>query len=94
MYGCAEAKPRLFAARRTALRLYGLVKPEMREYLHTVCQFTDDCPVSDARFRSTFGDLSTPLADALATTLDWYAQKDIASDVDAETATRSGTIGR
>ena len=39
----------------------------MREYLHTLYQFTDDWTVSDARFRATFGDLSTPLADALAT---------------------------
>ena len=35
--------------------------------------FTDDWTVSDARFRATFGDLSTPLPDALGTTLDWYA---------------------
>jgi hypothetical protein len=45
----------------------------MREYLHTLYQFTDDWCVSDARFRSTFGDVSTPLDDALATTVEWYA---------------------
>ena len=72
VYGLAGTKPKLFAAGKTALRLYGLVKPEMREYLHTLYQFTGDWQVSDARFRSTFGDLSTPLDDALATTLDWY----------------------
>ena len=67
VYALANAKPRMFAARRTALRLYGVVKPAMREYLHTLYQFTDDWLVSDARFRSTFGDLSTPLADASRT---------------------------
>ena len=73
VYGLARSKPKLFAAGRTSLWLYGLVKPEMREYLHTLYQFTDDWTVSDVRFRATFGDLSTPLPDALGTTLDWYA---------------------
>ena len=67
-------KPRCFAAGRTTLRLFGLVKPAMREYLHTLYQFTDDWVVSDARFRATFGDRSTPLDDALAATLEWYRQ--------------------
>ena len=57
MCGLARSKPKLFAAGRTSLWLYGLVKPEMREYLHTLYQFTDDWTVSDARFRATFGDL-------------------------------------
>jgi hypothetical protein len=71
----AGTKPRSFAAGRTSLRLYGLLKPEMREYLHTLYQFTDDWLVFDARFRDTFGDLSTPLPDALGATLDWYEQR-------------------
>ena len=76
VYGLAGTKPKLFAAGRPSLRLYGLIKPEMREYLHTLYQFTDDWTVSDARFRATFGDLSTPLPDALAMTLDWYAGRE------------------
>jgi nucleoside-diphosphate-sugar epimerase len=68
----AGTKPKLFAAGRTSLRLYGLVKPAMREYLHTLYQFTDDWPVSDERFRTAFGDLSTPLPEALTTTLEWF----------------------
>ena len=72
VYNLADEKTRLFAAGAVSLRLYGLVKPAMREYLHTLYQFTDDWCVSDAQFRTTFGDLSTPLADALATTLAWY----------------------
>jgi nucleoside-diphosphate-sugar epimerase len=75
VYALADAKPRMFAAGRTSLRLYGLVKPAMREYLHTLYQFTDDWNVSDARFRNTFGDLSTPLDDALAATLEWYVKR-------------------
>ena len=72
IYRAAGHRPKLFAAGRTSLRAYGLLKPEMREYLHTLYQFTDDWVVSDAHFRETFGDLSTPLPEALAATLDWY----------------------
>ena len=77
----ADHRPRLragrpsapsFAAGRTTLRLLGLVKPAMREYLHTLYQFTDRWVVDDTKFRDTFGDHATPLDDALATTLQWY----------------------
>ena len=44
----------------------------MREYLHTLYQFTDRWVVDDTKFRTTFGDHATPLDDALAATLEWY----------------------
>ena len=73
VYELAGQRPRLFAAGATTLRLFGLVKPAMREYLHTLYQFTDRWVVDDRRFRTAYGDLTTPLDDALATTLEWYA---------------------
>lgn len=36
IYHTAGKKPRLYAAGRTTLSVYGLVKPSMREYLHTL----------------------------------------------------------
>ena len=69
IYRLAGHRPRVFAAGRTTLRLLGLVKPAMREYLHTLYQFTDRWVVDDSKFRATFGDQATPLDDALATTL-------------------------
>ena len=54
----------------------------MREYLHTLYQFTDRWVVDDSRFRTAYGDLTTPLDDALATTLEWYAA---ARDTEKET---------
>ena len=42
----------------------------MREYLHTLYQFTDPWVVDDGKFRAAFGDHATPLDEALATTLD------------------------
>ena len=41
----------------------------MREYLHTLYQFTDRWVVDDTKFRTAFGDQATPLDDALAATL-------------------------
>jgi len=73
VYGLAGHRPKSFAAGRASLRLYGLVNPAMKEYLHTLHQFTDDWVVDDGRFRTRFGDLATPMADALHATFDWFA---------------------
>lgn len=69
VYGMAGTKPRMLAAGATTLRVIGLVKPGMREYLHTLYQFTDRWVVDDNKFRTAFGDHATPLDDALAITL-------------------------
>ena len=73
VYELAGRRTRLFAAGATTLRLFGLVKPAMREYLHTLYQFTDRWVVDDSQFRAAFGTPTTSLDDALATTLEWYA---------------------
>jgi len=44
----------------------------MREYLHTLYQFTDRWVVDDNLFRTAFGDHATNLDEALGTTLGWY----------------------
>jgi nucleoside-diphosphate-sugar epimerase len=75
VYGLAGHKPKLFAAGRGTLRAIGLVKPMMREYLHTLYQFTDRWVVDDAAFVGTFGQPATALESALATTFRWYADR-------------------
>jgi nucleoside-diphosphate-sugar epimerase len=75
VYGLAGHRPRLFAAGRTALRLAGMAKPALRDYLHTLYQFTERWVVDDTKFRTAFGDRATPLDDALATTLRWYQDR-------------------
>ncbi len=72
VYELAGHRPRIMAAGRMTLRAIGLFKPAMREYLHTLYQFTDPWVVDDGKFRATFGDRATPLDEALATTLAWY----------------------
>ncbi|MEP6648349.1 MAG: hypothetical protein ABJA74_00335 [Lapillicoccus sp.] len=68
VYALAGRKPDIMAAGRMTLRATGLFKPEMREYLHTLYQFSDPWVVDDSLFRAAFGDLATPLDEALATT--------------------------
>jgi nucleoside-diphosphate-sugar epimerase len=72
VYRLAGHQPRLFAAGPATLRALGLFVPEMREYRHTLYQFTDPWVVDDTKFRTAFGHSTTPLGDALAHTLDWY----------------------
>ena len=59
------AEPKSFAAGAFSLRAFGLVNPAMREYLHTLYQFTQDWVVSDAKFRAAFGDDRHRLLDML-----------------------------
>ena len=72
VYALTGHRPRLMAAGPLALRLLGTVMPELREYRHTLYQFTDPWVVDDSAFRTAFGVTATPLAEALATTVDWY----------------------
>lgn len=72
VYALAGARPRVMAAGRGTLRALGLIRPPMREYLHTLYQFTGPWVVDDGKFRTSYGDRTTPLDDALATTLTWY----------------------
>ena len=72
VYALAGRRPRILAAGRTTLRLLGVVNPAMREYLHTLYQFSQRWVVDDTAFQAAFGALATPLDDALAATTAWY----------------------
>ncbi len=72
VYKTAGHPTRLTAAGRTALALIGLVKPELKELRHTLYQFIEPWVVNDAKFRTAFGDLSTPLSSAIESTVQWY----------------------
>lgn len=72
IYAAANHPTRLTAAGRAVLALVGLVKPELKELRHTLYQFTEPWVVDDSKFRTAFGDLSTPLSNAIEATLDWY----------------------
>jgi nucleoside-diphosphate-sugar epimerase len=75
LYRVGGHRPRTLAAGALTLRALGLLKPAMREYLHTLYQFTDPWVVDDSKFRETFGVAATPLDEALDTTLAWYRHR-------------------
>ena len=72
VYRTAGHPPRMLAAGRATLRALGLVKPEVREYLHTLYQFTDPWVVDDSKWRAAFRLSATSVEDALDATLAWY----------------------
>ena len=72
LYTRLGRRPRLFAAGRAALTVAGLTNPVLREYKHTLYQFSHRWVVDDRKFRTAFGVAATPLDDAIATTLDWF----------------------
>jgi nucleoside-diphosphate-sugar epimerase len=72
IYQAAGHPTRLGAAGRTALTVAGLFKPELRELRHTLYQFTDSWIVDDSKYRTAFGDPTTPLSIAAKETVDWY----------------------
>ena len=72
VYALAGRRSRSFAAGQTTMRMFGLIKPAIREYLHTLYQFTDRWVVDDTKYRAAFGAVTTPLDQALAVTLQWY----------------------
>ena len=77
VYALSGHRPRLLAAGARTLRVFGLVKPAMHEYLHTLYQFTEPWVVDDTKYRTRFGDRATPLDQALATTVAWYRDADL-----------------
>jgi nucleoside-diphosphate-sugar epimerase len=80
-YRAAGRRCRLVAVGRTALTLAGLVRPALREYGHTLYQFTERWVVDDSRFRAAFGVGATPLDEAVAATVSWYVQRSAAAGV-------------
>jgi nucleoside-diphosphate-sugar epimerase len=79
VYQLAGHRPRTLLAGRTTLRALGILNPALREYLHTLYQFTDPWVVDDSKFRSAFGGSATPLGEALAATFAWYRTRASAS---------------
>ncbi|MCU0514171.1 MAG: hypothetical protein MUE40_16570 [Anaerolineae bacterium] len=65
-------KVKIQLAGRGTLRLLGLFMPIMRELQKTLYQFDAPFIVDSSKFERAFGLHATPLAQGLATTLDWY----------------------
>jgi nucleoside-diphosphate-sugar epimerase len=79
IYSLTGHRPRTLAAGRLTLAALGLVQPMMREYKHTLYQFSDRWVVDDSKYRARFGNHATPLHDGLAATVARYREDAFAS---------------
>lgn len=72
VYKLAGAEPKIQRLPTWTARLVGLFNPTIRAVLEEIYQFEDDFVMDHSKFAAAFGDISTPLDQALTTTLDWY----------------------
>jgi hypothetical protein len=56
------------------LKVIGLFNPQLREVNEMLYQFKIPHIVDDSKFESRFGKKSTPLDQAIKTTVDWYRE--------------------
>jgi nucleoside-diphosphate-sugar epimerase len=71
----AGKPPRMTAVPPVMLSVAGLFNPLLRELKETTYQWTSPFIVDTQKFQDTFGPfLESPVADAVATTLDWFRQ--------------------
>ncbi len=64
---------------KLALRAMGLVKPLLRELVEMSYEFEQPFVLDTSKFFSTFGATATPLATAIADTVNWYRTQTSAS---------------
>ena len=70
----AGKAPKMSAMGRFMMRLGGIFIPGARETVEMMYEFEQPFVVDDGKFRRAFGDLSTPVDEALEQTLRWYGQ--------------------
>jgi nucleoside-diphosphate-sugar epimerase len=72
IFRAAGTTSRVTALPTTAVRALGLVSPLARHGAEMIYQFEMPFVVDGSRFLRAFGAKTTPVEDAVATTLDWY----------------------
>lgn len=63
---------RLQVAPKLLLRLLGVFNAPVRETIEMLYEFEEPFILDHSKYVGAFGDHSTPLAQAAATTVDWY----------------------
>lgn len=72
IYQLIGNEPKIASAPKLILTLLGLFNPIIREVKEMIYQFEEPFIVDHSKFVRAFGDISTPLDDALRATIDWY----------------------
>ena len=61
------------------VRVLGLVNPMMRGLAEMAYQFDEPFVLDTSKYQSRFGQIGTPLHQAIATTVSWYSNRPTAS---------------
>lgn len=78
---------------RLPIRLLGLFKPVLREVVEMLYLYDNTVLLDDAKVRSLFPDFQeTPMADALTTTLNWFAKNRLNSPFNPVAQPKETTI--
>jgi nucleoside-diphosphate-sugar epimerase len=68
-------KPHIQAAPRLLIQGLGLFNPMMRELAEMLYEFEEPFIVDNTRFVKAFGDIATPLPEAIRCTAEWFLQR-------------------
>lgn len=72
VYAETDHEPRISVLPRALITALGLFNPTIGELRETRYQFAEPFVVNDGKFKAAFGDVSTPLAEAIPATVDWF----------------------
>jgi len=72
VYRAAGTDPKMSETPRFILKLVARKDPAVREIIELLYEFEEPYIVDDSRFRSVFGAETTPLDEAIATTVAWF----------------------
>ncbi len=68
----ASYPPKTRRAGKLMVRFLGFFNPQVRELIEMMYQFEEPFVVEHTKFVEAFGDISTPLTEAIRTTVEWY----------------------
>jgi len=72
VYAETGKKPKMRVATKWMLQLVGVFDPMVREVIEMLYEFEEPFIMDAGKFANAFGDLSTPLPQAVQTTVDWF----------------------
>ena len=74
----ADTRRRISAVSPVTLKIASIFSPIVREIKETTYQWTDPWIVDTSKFQSAFGPfVQTPMADAIAATVEWFRQREV-----------------
>ena len=76
IYAELGTEPRLSVMPKLMFNVVSLFVPILREVREMTYEFEEPFIVDDSKFKAAFGDISTPLADAIHETVVWFREQD------------------